>query len=214
QGNAVIEDGAKIHANVTVYPGTVIGAGTVLHSGCVIEERSHLGSHCVIHSGAVIGAEGFGFVPTAKGWVKLEQTGRVVLGDRVDIGCNSAIDRPALGETRVGSNTKVDNLVHIGHGCMIGQNCAIAAQVGLAGGVELGDGVILAGQVGIANRVKLAKGTIASSKSGIHRDSKPGEVLSGYPSVSNKEWLKTSALIRRLPEMNQTLRKIKKHLNL
>ncbi|MEM6503108.1 MAG: UDP-3-O-(3-hydroxymyristoyl)glucosamine N-acyltransferase [Cyanobacteria bacterium P01_C01_bin.89] len=215
QGNAIIGDGAKIHANVTVYPGSVIGAGTVLHSGCVIEERSHLGANCVIHSGAVIGGEGFGFVPTATGWVKLEQTGQVVLEDSVDIGCNTTVDRPALGETRVGSNTKIDNMVHIGHGCVIGRNCAIAAQVGLAGGVELGDGVILAGQVGIANRLKLAKGTIVSSKSGVTRSaSKPGQVLSGFPAVSNKEWLKTSAIIRRLPEMYQTLKQIRKHLNL
>ena len=99
--------------------------------------------------------------------------------------------------------------------CVIGRNCAIAAQVGLAGGVELGDGVVLAGQVGIANRLKLAKGTIVSSKSGVTRSaSKPGQVLSGFPAVSNKEWLKTSAIIRRLPEMYQTLKQIRKHLNL
>ena len=214
QGDAVIGDGVKIHANVTVYPGVVIGAGTVLHSGCVIEERSQLGKNCVIHSGAVIGGEGFGFVPTAKGWVKLEQTGRVVLDDAVEVGGNSAVDRPALGETRIGSNTKLDNMVHIGHGCIIGRNCAIAAQTGLAGGVILEDGVILAGQVGIANRVKLAKGTIASSKTGIHGDSQPGQVLSGFPAVTNQEWLKTSAIIRRLPEMYKTLRQLKKHLNL
>ena len=214
QGNAVIEDGAKIHANVTVYPGVTIGAGTVLHSGCVIEERSQIGKQCVIHSGAIIGGEGFGFVPTAKGWVKLEQTGRVVLDDAVEVGCNSAIDRPALGETRVGSNTKLDNMVHIGHGCTIGRNCAIAAQTGLAGGVELEDGVILAGQVGVANRVKLAKGTIASSKTGVHSNSQPGQVLSGYPAVPNKEWLKSSAMIRRLPDMYKTLRAVKKHFKL
>ena len=198
QGNAVIGDGAKIHANVTVYPGVTVGAGTVLHSGCVIHERSQLGNQCVIHSGVVIGGEGFGFVPTAKGWVKLEQTGRVVLEDAVEVGCN----------------TKLDNMVHIGHGCVIGRNCAIAAQTGLAGGVVLEDGVILAGQVGVANQVRIAKGTIASSKTGIHNDSQPGQVLSGFPAVPNKEWLKTSAIIRRLPEMYKTLRDIKKHLGL
>ncbi|MBF2079719.1 MAG: UDP-3-O-(3-hydroxymyristoyl)glucosamine N-acyltransferase [Synechococcales cyanobacterium T60_A2020_003] len=212
QANVTLGDGVCIHPNVVIYPGVTIGAGTILHANCVIQERSHLGANCVIQSGAVIGAEGFGFVPTAEGWFKMEQSGYVVLEDGVEIGCNSAVDRPAVGETRIRRNTKLDNLVHIGHGCQIGEACAMAAQVGLAGGVEVGNRVILAGQVGVSNQAKIGDGVIASSKSGIHGEIAPGEVVSGYPAVPNRLWLKASAIYNRLPEMYQSLRQIRRQL--
>jgi UDP-3-O-[3-hydroxymyristoyl] glucosamine N-acyltransferase len=125
------------------------------------------------------------------------------LEDRVEIGCNSTIDRPAVGETRIGRDTKLDNLVHVGHGCQIGSNCAIAAQVGLAGGVKVGNGVLLAGQVGVANQVIIGDRAIATSKTGIHSNVEPGTIVSGYPAVSHKLWLKTAAIVNRLPEMYQ-----------
>lgn len=212
--NAVIGDRACLMANVVVYAGAAIGADSWLHSNCTIHERSILGENCIIHSGAVIGDEGFGFVPTAQGWQKLEQTGRVVLEDAVDVGANTTIDRPAMGETRIGRGTKLDNMVHIGHGCQLGEGCAIAAQGGLAGGVELGKGVILAGQVGVANNVKIGDRAIASSKSGLHSDVPAGEVVSGYPAIANSQWLKTAAIYRRLPEMHRLLRRIQTHLGL
>lgn len=209
QAGVKIGNGVCIHPNVVIYPQAVIGDRATLHANCVIHERSWLGADCMIHSGAVIGAEGFGFVPTAHGWFKMEQSGCVVLEAGVEVGCNSAIDRPAVGETRIGQNTKLDNLVHIGHGCRIGKNCALAAQVGLAGGVELGDNVILAGQVGIANQVKLGDGAIASSKSGIHNDVEAGAVVSGYPAISNRLWLKAVSVYNRLPEMYKTVKHLK-----
>ena len=116
----------------------------------------------------------------------MEQAGYTVLEDGVEIGCNSTVDRPSVGETRIGRDTKLDNLVHVGHGCQIGSNCALAAQVGLAGGVKVGNGVLLAGQVGVANQVKIGDRAIASSKTGIHKDVEPGAVVSGYPAVSHK----------------------------
>ena len=140
-------------------------------------------------------------MPTATGWFKMEQSGFVVLEEGVEVGCNSTIDRPAVGETRIGRNTKLDNLVHIGHGCKIGANCAMAAQVGLAGGVELGNGVILGGQVGIANEVKMGNGAIASAKTGIYHNVKPKDIVSGYPAVPHKIYLKNSAIYKRLPEI-------------
>jgi len=139
-----------------------IGDRTILHANCTIHERVQIGNDCVIHSGAVIGAEGFGFVPVPEGWFKMEQSGIVVLEDGVEIGCNSTVDRPAVGETRIGSQTKIDNLVHIAHNCQIGQACALAGQVGMAGGVKLGNRVILAGQVGIANQA--VSGTVRSQQ--------------------------------------------------
>ena len=203
QSGVKIGNGVIIHPNVVIYPDVEIGDRTILHANCTIHERVRMGNDCVIHSGAAIGSEGFGFVPTASGWFKMEQAGYTVLEDRVEIGCNSSVDRPAVGETRIGRDTKLDNLVHIGHGCTIGSNCALAAQVGLAGGVKVGDRVLLAGQVGVANQVTIGDRAIASSKTGIHRNVDPGEVVSGYPAVSHKLWLKTAAIMNRLPEMYQ-----------
>ena len=207
-----IGDRACIHANAVIYPEVTLGDRTILHANCTVHERSQIGAECVIHSGAVIGAEGFGFVPTATGWFKMQQSGYIVLEDGVEIGCNSAVDRPAVGETRIGSNTKLDNLVHIAHGCQIGKNCVMAAQVGLAGGVKIGNGVMLGGQVGVANQAKIGDRAIATAQSGIHSDIAPGEIVSSSPAVPNKLYLKASAIYKRLPEIYQTLKRLQKKL--
>jgi UDP-3-O-[3-hydroxymyristoyl] glucosamine N-acyltransferase len=206
QPQVKIGDRTCIHPNVVIYPGASIGAGSVLHANCVIHERAQIGENCVIHSGAAIGSEGFGFVPTASGWEKMHQSGITVLEDGVEIGCNSAVDRPAVGETRVGRNTKIDNLVHIAHGCQVGEAVAMAAQVGMAGGVTIGNRVILAGQVGIANQAKLGDGAIASAKAGIHNNIAPGETVSGVPAIPHKLYLKSSALFKRLPELSKAIK--------
>jgi UDP-3-O-[3-hydroxymyristoyl] glucosamine N-acyltransferase len=212
--NAVIQPHVKIgdrvciHPNVVVYPGASIGAGSVLHANCVIHERAQIGSNCIIHSGAVIGSEGFGFVPTATGWEKMHQSGIAVLEDDVEIGCNSTVDRPAVGETRIGRDTKIDNMVHIAHGCKVGQAVAMAAQVGMAGGVTIGNRVILAGQVGIANQAKVGDGAIASAKAGIHGNVAAGETVSGMPAIPHKIYLKSAALFKRLPEMAKTVKQL------
>jgi UDP-3-O-[3-hydroxymyristoyl] glucosamine N-acyltransferase len=203
---------AVIHPNVVIYPEVKIGDRTTLHANCTIHERSLIGADCVIHSGAVIGAEGFGFVPTRTGWLKMEQSGYTVLEDGVEVGCNTAIDRPAVGETRIGKNTKIDNLVQIGHGSKIGAGCAIAGQAGMAGGVKVGNGVILAGQVGIANQVKIGDRAIASAQSGIHKDVAPGEIVSGTPAVPHKIYLKASAIYSRLPEIYQFCQRLQRKL--
>ena len=212
QAGVKIGDEVCIHPNVVIYPEVQLGDRTVLHANCTIHERTRIGADCVIHSGAVIGSEGFGFVPTPTGWFKMEQSGCTVLEDGVEVGCNTTIDRPAVGETRVARNTKIDNLVQIGHGCQIGQNCALAAQVGMAGGVKVGNRVILAGQVGIANQAKIGDGAIASAKAGIHNDVEPGAIVSGTPSVPHKLFLKASAIYNRLPEMYQTLKQLQRNL--
>ncbi|MDX2097732.1 MAG: UDP-3-O-(3-hydroxymyristoyl)glucosamine N-acyltransferase, partial [Leptolyngbyaceae cyanobacterium bins.59] len=147
QADVTLGDRVCIHPNVTIYPGVQIGDRTLLHANCVIHERTRIGADCVIHSGAVLGSEGFGFVPTATGWFKMEQTGCTILEDGVEVGCNSTIDRAAIGETRIGRNTKIDNMVHIAHGCKVGEACAFAGQVGMAGSVTIGNRVIFAGQV-------------------------------------------------------------------
>ncbi|WP_414527328.1 UDP-3-O-(3-hydroxymyristoyl)glucosamine N-acyltransferase [Nodularia chucula] len=210
QPGVEIGNGVIIHPNVVIYPDTKIGDRTTLHANCTIHERTRIGADCVIHSGAVIGAEGFGFVPTRTGWLKMEQSGYTVLEDHVEVGCNSAIDRPAVGETRVGSYTIIDNLVQIGHGCQIGFGCAIAGQAGLAGGVKLGNRVILAGQSGVGNQVTIGDGVIASAKAGVHSDVPPGETVSGMPAIPHKLYLKVSAIYNRLPEMYQSFRQLQR----
>lgn len=208
QPGAIIGHDVCIHPNVVVYPEAQIGDRTILHANCVIHERAQIGADCVIHSGAVVGSEGFGFVPTADGWFKMEQSGHVVLEEGVEVGCNSTIDRPAVGETRIGRHTKIDNLVQIGHECQIGSGCAMASQVGLAGGVNVGDRTILAGQVGIANRIKIGTGVTATARAGIISDIESRSVVSGHPAIPHRQWLKTSALHSRLPELHRSLKQL------
>jgi UDP-3-O-[3-hydroxymyristoyl] glucosamine N-acyltransferase len=214
QAGVKLGDEVCLHPNVVLYPGVEIGDRTILHANCTIHERARIGSDCVIHSGAVIGAEGFGFVPTATGWFKMQQSGCTVLEDGVEVGCNTTIDRPAVGETRIGQNAKIDNLVQIGHGCQVGANGAMASQVGLAGGVKVGNRVILAGQVGIANQAKIGDGAIASAKAGIHNDVEAGSIVSGIPAVPHKLFLKVSAVTTRLPEIYQTLKQLQRQLGI
>lgn len=214
----VIESGVKIgdrvciYPGVTIYPDASIGDRTLLHARSVIHERAQIGADCVIHAGAVIGSEGFGFVPTREGWLKMEQSGCTVLEDGVEVGCNSTIDRPAVGETRIGRNTKIDNQVQIGHGVKVGEACAFAAQVGIAGGSTIGNRVILAGQVGVGNESKMGDGSIASAKAGIHASVEPGKTMSGYPAVEHKAFLRSAVLSSRLHEMYQTVKQIQKRL--
>jgi UDP-3-O-[3-hydroxymyristoyl] glucosamine N-acyltransferase len=206
--DCVVARGCVLHPGVVLYEDVQLGEGCEVHANAVLHPGSRLGAGCVVQSQAVIGAEGFGFVPTASGWLKMPQTGRVVLEDGVEVGCGSTIDRPAVGETRIGAGTKIDNLVHVGHGVITGRGCALAAQVGIAGGAVLGDGVILAGQVGVANRARIGDRAIASSKSGIHGEVAAGEVVSGYPAIPNRLWLRCSAAFNKLPELTRSLRRL------
>lgn len=210
QGNVAIGDRTCIHPNVVVYPEVSIGNDTVLHANCVIHERTQIGTNCVIHSGAAIGSEGFGFVPTETGWEKMHQSGCTIIEDGVEIGCNSAVDRPAVGETRVGRNAKIDNMVHIAHGCKVGEAGAMAAQVGLAGGVTVGNRVILAGQVGIANQAVIGDGATATAQAGIHSHVKPGMTVSGTPSIPHNIYLRSATLFKKLPEMAKAIRQLQK----
>ena len=200
-----------VHPGVVIYDDVVIADGCELHANAVLHPGSRLGRRCVVNSNAVVGSEGFGFVPTAKGWRKMPQTGQVVLEDGVEVGCGSTIDRPSVGETRIGAGTKIDNLVQIGHGVSTGRGCAFAAQVGIAGGARIGHGVILAGQVGVANRAVIGDRAIASSKSGIHGEVAAGEVVSGYPAIPNRLWLRCSAAFSKLPELARTVRELKRN---
>ena len=207
-----IGENTVLHPGVVLYDDVWIGQGCELHANVVVHSRSHLGRNCVIQANAVIGGEGFGFVPTGAVWRKMPQTGHVVLENDVEVGCCSTVDRPAVGETRLGAGTKIDNLVQIGHGVVTGKGCAFAAQVGIAGGAVIGDGVILAGQVGVGNRVHIGDGVVASSKAGVHTDVTPGEVVSGFPVIPNRLWLRASALFARLPEFSRSLKRLQQQV--
>ena len=204
--NTNIGTGTVIHAGAVVYKNVSIGSKNLIHANSVIHSGSKLGDDCVINANAVIGGEGFGFVPTPNGWKKMPQVGIVILKNKVEIGSGSTIDRPSVGETIIGEDTKIDNQVQIGHGVTTGKGCAMAAQVGIAGGAQIGDGVILAGQVGVSNKVKVGDGVIASSKTGIVTNIDAGKVVSGFPAIPNKLWLRCSANFKKLPEIAKAIR--------
>ncbi len=214
--NVYIGENTTIGDNNYFYPGTIIlenveiGNNNIFCSNSVIHQNTRIYNNCVINSNTVVGSEGFGFIPNEGKWIKMPQTGGVILNNDVEIGTNCCIDRPAVGFTEIGEGTKIDNLVQIGHGVTIGKNCAFAAQVGIAGGAKIGDGVILAGQVGVNNRVKVGNNVIASSKCGIHCDINDGEIISGFPAIKNKLWLKSSSIFKRLPELAKKLRQLDK----
>ena len=214
--NVYIGENTIIGANNKIFPGATIlgnvrlGNNNIIHPNCVIYENTSIENNCVINSNTVIGSEGFGFVPQNGKWIKMPQTGSVIIKSLVEIGTNCCIDRPSVGNTFIDEGTKMDNLVQIGHGVKVGKNCAFAAQVGIAGGAVIGDGVILAGQVGVNNRVRVGNNVIASSKCGIHCDIEDGEVVSGFPAMKNKSWLRSSSVFKKLPELAKKLRQLDK----
>ncbi len=206
--NTIIGDNNHILPGTTILGNVQIGQNNIIHPNCVIYENTSIENNCVINSNTVIGSEGFGFIPQDGKWIKMPQKGSVNIMSFVEIGTNCCIDRPAVGVTFIDEGTKMDNLVQIGHGVKIGKNCAFAAQVGIAGGAIIGDGVILAGQVGVNNRVKVGNNVIASSKCGIHCDIEDGEVISGFPAMRNKSWLRSSTIFKKLPELAKKLRQL------
>ncbi len=206
--NTEIGAGTILHAGVVIYKNVSIGAKNLIHANSVIHSGSKLGDECVVNANAVIGGEGFGFIPTPHGWKKMPQVGIVILKNKVEVGSGSTIDRPSVGETIIGEDTKIDNLVQIGHGVTTGKGCAMAAQVGIAGGAQIGDSVILAGQVGVSNKVKVGDRVIASSKTGIVSNIDAGKVVSGFPAIPNKLWLRCSANFKKLPEIAKAIRQL------
>jgi len=202
-----------VYPHVTIGPGAVIGADCVIHARVSIRERVVIGTRVVIQDGAVIGSDGFGFAHRADGThQKIPQIGGVVIEDDVEIGANAAIDRPAVGETRIGAGTKIDNLVQIAHGVTVGRDVLLAAQVGIAGSTNVEDRVTLAGQVGVAGHLTLGKGVVATAQSGIPNSVDAGAFVSGYPAIDNRDWLKSSAIFRKLPELKKTLADLQERL--
>jgi UDP-3-O-[3-hydroxymyristoyl] glucosamine N-acyltransferase len=204
----------RVAPHVTIGEGAIIGADCVIHARVSIRERVTLGDRVVIQDGAVIGSDGFGFARRADGTHhKIPQIGGVVIEDEVEIGANTTIDRPAVGETRIGAGSKIDNLVQIAHGVRIGRDVLLAAQVGIAGSTTIEDRVTLAGQVGVAGHLTLGSGVIASAQTGIPNSVEAGAFVSGYPAIDNRDWLKSSAVFRRLPELKKTVAALQRRLD-
>ncbi len=202
--------GASVGARTIVYPNVAIGPGAQIGDDCIIRsqvsirERVVLGNRVIVQDGAVLGSEGFGFARQPDGsHLKIPQRADVIIEDDVEIGANTTVDRPAVGETRIGAGTKIDNLVQVGHGVTIGRRVLFAAQVGIAGSCVIEDDVILAGQVGVANHVRLGKGVLATAQTGIPNSVDPGEYISGYPAIAHRDWLKSSAVYRQLPALRK-----------
>jgi UDP-3-O-[3-hydroxymyristoyl] glucosamine N-acyltransferase len=211
--SAHIGNSIRLLPNVTIYDGVKVGDNTTIHSGVSVRENCEIGSNCIIHNNSTIGCDGFGYAKTAeKSWLKIPQTGRVVLEDDVEIGANTAIDCASVGETRIKRGTKIDNLVQIGHSCTIDEDSLICSQTGLAGSSHIGKRVILTGQVGIAGHLKIGDDVVMTAKSATSHDVEPGKVISGVPAFDNREWLRSTAAFRKLGEFASRLRKLEKQV--
>ena len=209
----VIDAGVEIGENCTLLPHVVvyrdvkIGRNFFAHSHVSIREGCEIGNNVLLHNGVVIGSDGFGFAADDRGqWHKIPQSGKVVIEDDVEIQANSCIDRASLGETRIGRNTKIDNLAHVAHNCSTGENSMLCAQVGLAGSTEIGRNVILAGQVGVAGHCKVGDGVIVTAQSGTHGDIAAGSMVSGTPAFDHKQWRRSVAVFAKLPELARAIR--------
>ena len=210
----VIEDDVEIGnhavllAHVVVYRGVKVGDSFFAHAHAVIREFCRIGNNVVLQNGVVIGGDGFGFAKDGKGqWRKIVQSGPTIIEDDVEIQANACIDRASVGETRIARGAKIDNLVQVGHGSRVGEDTLLCAQAGLAGSTDVGKNVILAGQVGVAGHCRIGDGAVATAQSGIPNDVAAGAVVSGYPAIDNKLWLRCVAVFNRLPEIARVLRK-------
>lgn len=215
---AYVGDGAKVGAGTQVYPHAVIeeratvGEDCILYPNVSIYHDCRVGNRCILHSGVVIGADGFGFAPSAEGYEKIPQIGIVTIEDNVEIGANACVDRSTMGSTYIRRGVKLDNLVQIGHNCDIRSHTVMSAQTGVAGSTKIGEWCMFGGQVGISGHIEVADHTSLGAQSGLMSNKKPGAVLMGSPAYDAKQWMKTQALLKRLPAMYDELTALRKEV--
>ena len=197
--NVVLGENVTIYPNVTILDECTIGNNTTIWPGAVVRERCHVGAHCILHPNCTIGADGFGFRPCPeKGLAKIPQIGNVVLGNYVEIGANSSVDRGKFSSTILGDGCKIDNLVQIGHNSILGKFCIMAGNSGLAGSVTLGNGVIIGGSASIKDHTTLGDGVTIGAGSGVTGDVEAGKTMLGYPAVEARTALKQWAILKRM----------------
>ncbi len=215
----VVEQGVKIGRGCQIYPqvylgaGVTVGEGTILYPGVKVYEGCRIGRNCILHAGAVIGADGFGFLPNAAGgFDKIPQLGNVIIEDDVEIGANTCIDRAKTDSTVICRGVKLDNLIQIGHNVRIGENTVSSAQTGIAGTSKVGSNCFLAGQVGIADHVTIGNRVQIGSKSGLDKDVPDGEIRFGYPALPGMQYHRAAAVFKTLPDMMRQLRALEKEI--
>lgn len=210
-----IGDGCVLHPHVTVGRNAKIGANTEIYSNAVVYHDCKVGSRCVLHAGCVIGADGFGFAPTADGYEKIPQIGIVTIEDDVEIGANTCVDRSTMGSTYVRKGVKLDNLIQIAHNVEVGANTVMSAQVGVAGSTKIGEWCMFGGQAGIAGHIQVGDRTQFGAKTGVTGGNlvrKGGAVMMGYPAVTHKQFAKNSAALNMLPDMIKEIQELKKEI--
>jgi UDP-3-O-[3-hydroxymyristoyl] glucosamine N-acyltransferase len=206
-----IGTGAVLHSFVSIYHGSKIGDAFFAHAHTVVREHCRIGHRVILQNGAVIGSDGFGFAKQKDGsWYKIVQSGPAVLEDDVEIQANSCIDRATIGETRIGRGAKLDDLVLVGHASKVGANTLLCGQVGLAGSTIVGDNCIFAGQSASSGHLKVGDGVIVTAQSGLPGDVEPGAIRSGSPAVDNRLWLKVTAALNRLPELQKRVNQLER----
>jgi UDP-3-O-[3-hydroxymyristoyl] glucosamine N-acyltransferase len=211
--DVTLGQGVVIHAGSVLGDGVKIGAGSVIYPNVSIYAGCEIGQNAIIHSGVVIGADGFGFAPDSGQWVKIPQIGRVIIGDDVEIGASTTVDRGALDDTLIGDGCKIDNQIQIGHNCVIGKHCVIAACAAIAGSVTLQDNVIVGGAAMIAGHVTIASGAVISGGSLVMKNiTKPGQYTSVFPLEEHSHWLHNAAQIRHLAKLAERVSELEKSL--
>ena len=210
--NAVIGDGCSIHPQVFIGENVTIGKNCTLHPGVKVYRDCVIGNDCIIHAGAVIGADGFGFAPVSDAnFMKIPQIGNVILEDNVEIGSNTCVDRATMGSTIIRRGVKLDNLIQVGHNVEIGENTVIAPQSGLAGSTRVGRNCMFGGQVGLAGHLSIADGVRIGAQSGVMSTiSEENSILLGYPATDSKQFLRSVAYIRRLPDLSSKVDQLSK----
>jgi len=205
--DAVIGNDAVLLAHVVIYRGARIGDRFFAHAHAQVREFCQLGNDVTLQNGVVIGADGFGFARDGgRGWHKIVQSGITRLADRVEVQANSTVDRASIGETRIGADTKIDNLVQVGHGCSVGEHTMLCSQVGVGGSTHVGSNVILAGQVGVSGHLTIGDGAIVTAQSGIINDIPAGATVTGTYAFDQRKWLRSYAVFRKLPEILRDLK--------
>lgn len=215
---AVVGEGCSIGNGTVMGPGAVLGKNVRVGSDCrihprvVIEDGCTVGDRCILHAGVVLGADGYGFATVDGVHHKVPQIGTVVVEDDVEIGANACIDRGALGETRIGRGTKIDNLVQIGHNVQVGEGCLLVAQVGISGSTRLGHHVVMGGQVGVAGHLDIGDGAMFGGKTGVISDIPAGAFMAGFPHQPYREWVRSMAQVRKLWQLRRRVIELEKRL--